>query len=89
MKRNKLTAVGLYVALCAGLAFDLRQPQAQELAIDAPLIPADVTPGRLVECPPRAGPAPLQAIARTARTAASTSRSSLTRLGARRAYEIL
>jgi len=43
MKRNRLTAVRLCVALCAGLAFDLRQPQAQELAVDAPLTPLSVT----------------------------------------------
>ena len=42
MKRNRLTAVGLCIALCVGLAFDLHQPQAQELALDAPPGPADV-----------------------------------------------
>jgi hypothetical protein len=43
MKRNRLTAVRLCVALCAGLAFDLRQAQAQELAVDAPPTPLSVT----------------------------------------------
>jgi hypothetical protein len=42
MKRSTLTAVRLCVALCAGLAFDLPQPQAQELAADAPVTPAGV-----------------------------------------------
>lgn len=42
MKRNRLTAVRLCVVLCMGLAFHLRQAQAQELAVDAPMTPPSV-----------------------------------------------
>jgi hypothetical protein len=43
MKRTRLTAVPLCVALCAGFGFDPRQAQAQELAVDASLTPLSVT----------------------------------------------
>ena len=43
MTRNRLIAVRLCVALCVGLAFYLRQSQAQELAVDAAMAPASVT----------------------------------------------
>src|ERR1700752_4491643 len=43
MKRNRLTAVRLCVALCAALAFDSRPAHAQELTVDTPQTPLSVT----------------------------------------------